>query len=89
MVPLHSKKTHNMLTRVFHRPIFLEKKIRGTKQTANNLYIFHSSPKHLPKVRSRGLDHSDKCFFIIRTATRDFGFTPFLNKNVPKMPYFT
>ena len=24
-----------------------------------------------------------------RAATRDFGFTPFLNKNVPKMSNFT
>ena len=47
----------------FTGPFFL-KKIRGTRQTANYLYIFHSSPKHLPKVRSRGLDHSDKCFFM-------------------------
>ena len=49
---------------VFHRPTFLEKKIRGTKQPANYLYIFHSNPKHLPKVKSRGLVHSDKGFFM-------------------------
>ena len=41
------------------------KKIRGTRQTANYLYIFHSSPKYLPKVRSRELDYSDKCFFHV------------------------
>ena len=54
-----------LYSRKFHRPVFLEKKIRGTRQTANYLHIFYSSPKHLPKVRSRGLDHSDKCFFHV------------------------
>ena len=48
----------------FTGPFFLKKKIRGTRQTANYLYTFHSSPKHLPKVKSRGLDHSSKCFFM-------------------------
>ena len=43
-----------VMIRVFHRPIFLEKKIRGTRQTVNYLYTFHSNPKHLPKVKSRG-----------------------------------
>ena len=44
---------------------FLLKKITRIRQTANYLYIFHSSLKHLPKVRSRRLNHSDKCFFHV------------------------
>ena len=68
------------LLECFPGPFFL-KKIRGTRQTANYLYIFHSSPKHLPKVRSRGLDHSDKCFFM-------WFFMWFCKTNVEKMVIF-
>ena len=80
----------NWLTEVNHRdasalecftsPFFL-KKIRGTRQTANYLYTFHSSPKHLPKVKSRGLDHSGKCFFM-------WFFMWFCKKNVEKLVLF-
>ena len=76
---LRSKNSYQKLAKIFFQdclwgtvctvecftgPFFLRKKIRGTRQTANYLYTFHSSPKHLPKVKSRGLDHSGKCFFM-------------------------
>ena len=45
-------------------PFFLKKNSRETRHIAHYPYIFHSSPKKMPKVNSRGLDHSAKDFFM-------------------------
>ena len=44
-------------------PFFL-KQLKGNQARCLLPLYFHSSPKNMPKVKSRGLDHSAKDFFM-------------------------
>ena len=60
----HKLRWISTCTKVLQRPIFLEKNSRETRHVPHYPYIFHSSLKKMPKVNSRGLDHSAKDFFM-------------------------